>query len=134
MANRHRGEIDAVFDGKTYSLCLTLGALAELETAFGHDSMVALAERFASGRLGARDAIRVIGAGLRGAGHDISDDVVATMRAENGVAGCVSVVAQLLSATFGEPGDAAASPPSGQRQTTKDAEPREPDPFPGPTS
>lgn len=31
MANRHRGEIEAELGGKKRTLCLTLGALAELE-------------------------------------------------------------------------------------------------------
>jgi len=35
MANRHRGEIEAEIGGKTRTLVLTLGALAELEEAFG---------------------------------------------------------------------------------------------------
>ncbi len=34
MANKHRGEISAQFDGKPYTLCLTLGALAQLEDIF----------------------------------------------------------------------------------------------------
>ena len=44
---------------------LTLGALAELEAAFGAADLVALTERFGSGRLTARDLTRIIGAGLR---------------------------------------------------------------------
>ncbi len=108
MANRYRGEVDARLDGKTYALCLTLGALAELEAAFGDEDMLALATRFERGRLSARDAQRIIGAGLRGAGHDISDDDVARMRADGGAAGFVDVVARLLSATFGGGG---AEPP-----------------------
>ena len=87
MANRHRGEIEAQLDGKAFTLCLTLGALAELEAVFGHDDMVGLASRFERGRISARDAQRVIGAGLRGAGYDISDAVVASMQAEGGAAG-----------------------------------------------
>lgn len=71
MVNRHRGEIEAVLDGKSYRLCLTLGALADLEHAFGEDDMLAVAERFEAGRIAARDAIRIIGAGLRGAGYEI---------------------------------------------------------------
>ena len=55
MANAHRGEIEAVLDGKTFRLCLTLGALAELEAAFGDEDMLALAPRFEGGRLSARD-------------------------------------------------------------------------------
>ncbi len=42
------------------ALVPTLGALAELESAFGNDDMLALAERFSSGRVSARDAIRII--------------------------------------------------------------------------
>ncbi len=51
MANRHRGEIEAEIGGSTRTLVLTLGALAELEDAFGADDLGALTERFASGRL-----------------------------------------------------------------------------------
>jgi len=101
MPNPHRGEIEARLDGKPYTLCLTLGALAELEHAFGHEDMLALAQRFQSGRLSARDAQRIIGAGLRGAGHDIDDATVARMQAEAGAAGFVDIVARLLTATFG---------------------------------
>lgn len=101
MANKYRGEIDAVLDGKVLRLCLTLGALAELEAAFGADDMLALAQRFETGRISANDAIRIVGAGLRGGGHEISDEEVAKMRSEGGIAGFVAIVAQLLSATFG---------------------------------
>jgi hypothetical protein len=101
MPNPHRGEIEAILDGKHYTLCLTLGALAELEHAFGHDDMLALAERFQSGRLSARDAQRIIAAGLRGGGHGIADDEIARMQADGGAAGFVDIVARLLNATFG---------------------------------
>ncbi len=49
MANRHRGEIEAEIGGARRRLVLTLGALAELEDAFGADDLVALTERFGSG-------------------------------------------------------------------------------------
>lgn len=100
MANRYRGEIDAQLDGRTFTLCLTLGALAELEDAFGADDMVALAHRFEQGRIRSRDALKIIGAGLRGGGQDVSDDDVAAMQAEGGAAGFVDIVARLLRATF----------------------------------
>jgi hypothetical protein len=100
MANRHRGEIEAKLGGETRTLVLTLGALAELEDAFGGEDMLALATRFETGRIGARDAIRVIGAGLRGAGANISDDDVAQMSAQGGAAGYIAIVADLLTATF----------------------------------
>ena len=101
MPNLHRGEIEARLNGERHCLVLTLGALAELEAAFGDADMLALAARFESGRFSARDLMRVIGAGLRGAGLDFSDDDVARMQAEGGVAGFVDIVARLLAATFG---------------------------------
>ena len=101
MANRHRGEIDARLNGTNYRLCLTLGALAELEHAFGDADMVALAERFESGRLRAKDCVRIIGAGLRGAGTDVTDEAVSHMQCDSGIHGFVEIVASLLQATFG---------------------------------
>ena len=101
MANRYRGEIDADIGGARRRLVLTLGALAELESAFGADDLVALAERFGSGRLTASDLIRIIGAGLRGAGEAVSDDEVARMAIDGGAAGYARVAAELLAATFG---------------------------------
>jgi Phage tail tube protein, GTA-gp10 len=100
MVNRHRGEIEAVFDGAAYTLCLTLGALAELEHAYGGEDVLALAERFEQGRIKASDAIKVIGAGLRGAGHAVSDDEVAQFRMDDGAAGFMRLVVDLLKATF----------------------------------
>ena len=106
VANRRRGEIAAIIDGREQILCLTLGALAELEAAFAVDDLAALAERFASGRLRARDLIRVVGAGLRGGGASVSDDEVALMRFDGGMAGCAKAVGDLLAITFGaEPQD-----------------------------
>lgn len=100
-ANARRGEISARLDGKDHTLCLTLGALAELETALGASDLVALGERFSTGRLSAKDMIAVIGAGLRGGGHALSDDEIGAMQADGGVAGFAQIAASLLLATFG---------------------------------
>jgi hypothetical protein len=102
MVNRLRGEIEAELDGRRYTLCLTLGALAELEAVLAAGDLMTLIRRFERGQLSAGDAIRVIGAGLRGAGNDIDDATVARMRADGGAAGFVVIVADLLAATFGE--------------------------------
>jgi len=101
MANKHRGEIEATLSGVPYRLVLTLGALAELEDAFGDGDMLALAARFETGRLSARDCVRIIAAGLRGGGHAVSDADVAAMQSDGGAAGFVDIVARLLTATFG---------------------------------
>lgn len=100
-ANRRRGEISAELDGKQIRLCLTLGALAELEAVYAADDLGALVERFASGRLSALDMIRIIGAGLRGAGEEVTDDAVGAMQSADGAAGFAAIVADLLTATFG---------------------------------
>lgn len=100
MANRHRGEIEAELGGRRYTLCLTLGALAEIEHAYGGEDLLAIAERFEQGRIRATDAIRVIGAGLRGGGNDIADDAVAAMQVDGCAAGYLRIVADLLKATF----------------------------------
>ena len=100
MANRHRGEIEAVLSGRRYVLCLTLGALAELEHAYGGEDLIAIAQRFEAGKIGATDAIRVIGAGLRGAGNAVTDAEVAAMTVEGGAQGFLSLVVELLRATF----------------------------------
>jgi hypothetical protein len=127
LANKYRGEISGMLDGAEHRLVLTLGALAELEAAFGDQDMVALATRFESGRLSARDCVRVIGCGLRGAGYAISDSEVQNMQADNGAAGFVDIVARLLAATFAgndqadahsggpPPAERACSPPPAER-------------------
>ena len=73
MPNPHRGEIEACLDGQPFSLCLTLGALAELEHSFGHEDMLSLADRFQSGRLSAavEEARRLAGRSGRVATADL---------------------------------------------------------------
>lgn len=102
MANRYRGEIEAELGGVTRTLVLTLGALAELEDTFGTEDLGALTERFASGRLKARDLTRIIAAGLRGAGEAVSDAQVGAMTVDGGAQGYVRIAAALIAATFGD--------------------------------
>ena len=102
MANMQRGEISAVFEGEEKTLCLTLGALAELEARLMAGDLVGLSERFASGRVSARDLTAIIGAGLRGGGNAITDDDLARMTIEGGLVGAADIAARLLRATFGE--------------------------------
>ena len=108
MPNLHRGEIEAEIGGRPRRLVLTLGALAELEAAFGADDLVALAERFGTGRLKARDLIRIIAAGLRGAADPVSDEDVAKMQVADGAPGYARIAGALIAATFG----GEASPPN----------------------
>lgn len=112
-ANRRRGEIEALIDGERRILCLTLGSLAELETAFAAENLNDLAKRFGTGNFKASDMIEIIAAGLRGGGNIFSHEEVASIVIEGGLAGYARVVGDLLTATFapsgdeGEPNDAA---------------------------
>ncbi len=110
MANRHRGEIEAELGGETYVLCLTLGALAELEGVYGDQDLIAIAERFETGRIGAGDAIKIIGAGLRGGGTKMTNEAVAALPTAGGAAGYLNIVARLLTATFAPPEQTPGNP------------------------
>jgi hypothetical protein len=109
MPNKYRGEIEAELGGHKRTLVLTLGALAELESAFDACDLVALAERFGSGRLKAVDLVRIIAAGLRGAGNNVTDDEVAAMTVDGGASGYVRIAADLIAATFEDTSAPAAS-------------------------
>ena len=106
-ANRRRGEVEAVLNGERRILCLTLGALAELETAFAAESLGDLAARFSAGRLKARDMIAILAAGLRGGGNLVSEEDVAMLSAEGGIAELARVPGALLAATVTEAQDRA---------------------------
>lgn len=112
MPNRMRGEVEARLGERRYTLCLTLGALAELESALQAPDILALAERFEAGRLKADDAIRILGAGLRGGGNAVTDEEVAALPIEGGAVGALRVVGALLKATFA----GAEDQPPGKRQ------------------
>jgi hypothetical protein len=109
-ANRRRGEIAAELDGRVRKLCLTLGALAELEAAYAADDLGALVARFSGGGLSATDLARIVAAGLRGAGEDVSEEDVRSMQAEGGATGFATIVADLLSVTFGARGEQSPNP------------------------
>lgn len=66
-ANGIRGEALVRLAGADRRLCLTLGALAEMETGLGVSGFEALAERLRG--LSARDLMMVLAALLRGGGE-----------------------------------------------------------------
>jgi len=111
MANRIRGEIAAQLDGRSWTLVLTLGALAELEGDYRCASLAELLQRFSAETLSATDMIALLGAGLRGAGNDVTNDQVAMMQAPGGVAGFAAITADLLRAAFGDPDPAGGEEP-----------------------
>lgn len=75
--NAARGEVSAVIAGEPRRLCLTLGALAEIETAFGTDGWEALSERLR--RLSPGDLMTVLAALLRGGGDGETAKTLCTL-------------------------------------------------------
>lgn len=90
-------------DGAQHVLKLTLGALAELEAAMEADSIVALVERFETGRFSARDVARLLLAGLRGGGWRGNANVVLDADIAGGPAEATRVAALLLGRAFAMP-------------------------------
>ena len=66
--NVARGEVSAVLAGEERRLCLTLGALAEIEAGLGLSGLEALTERLR--RVSAADLAVVLAALLRAGGED----------------------------------------------------------------
>ena len=102
MANRRRGEVPLDLGGKPYTLCLTLGALAELEDALTAGDLVGLAERLTAGRPRMADLVALLGAALRGGGHDCDDDEVRRLPMAGGLEAIVDALGEVLEAAFGE--------------------------------
>ena len=71
-ANGARGEVVARLAGAERRLCLTLGALAEIETSLALEGLSGLAERMRV--LSARDLTLVLAALLRGGGERVLAD------------------------------------------------------------
>ena len=80
MTNLHRGEIACLIGGRPLRLCLTLGALAEIEAAFGCDGLAALGERLSSGRMRASDLIAILAPPRAGAPVSIDDAALRASR------------------------------------------------------
>lgn len=73
-ANGARGEVVAVLAGVERRLCLTLGALAEIETGLSLEGLAGLADRMRA--LSARDLTIVLAALLRGGGErELADEL-----------------------------------------------------------
>ncbi|MBF9195228.1 gene transfer agent family protein [Microvirga terrestris] len=117
MPNRRRGEVALQLGDTRYTLCLTLGALAELEDAFGAQDLMALTERFGTGRLSSRDLLTLLAVALRGGGQTLSDAEVASLPLHDGIEPVAAALADLLVMTFGG-GDASPNPPSSQEAST----------------
>lgn len=92
--NRARGEVALEIAGKKHTLCLTLGALAEIESALGAEGFAALEARLSAVR--ARDLLAILAALLRGGGHPYTDEETAALKVD--VAAATRAIAQAFAA------------------------------------
>ena len=100
MVNKRRGEVALQAGGETFTLCLTLGALAELEDIYGGEDILAIASRFSSGNLTSRDAVNLLKASMKGGGHNVNAIDFDQLSFEGGMAGLIGTLAMLLQVTF----------------------------------
>lgn len=100
MVNPMRGEVEITLDGQPHVARLTLGALAELETALGSESLLAVVGRFEAGRFSSRDVLAVLVAGLRGGGWRGQPDDLLMVELEGGPMAGARAAAELLARAF----------------------------------
>jgi hypothetical protein len=82
--NRARGEVPLVIEGERHQLCLTIGALAEIEESLGLASLGDLEARLKSPSM--KDVIAILAALLRGGGHDLDELELGGRQIDLGVA------------------------------------------------
>jgi hypothetical protein len=103
MANPWAGEVEVVLNGTPLVAKLTLGSLAELEAGLGAGSLLALVERFESGRFSTRDVIAVLLAGLRGGGWRGTAVDLSGGEIGGGPLAAIRIAAELLARAFTVP-------------------------------
>ncbi|MEM7753066.1 MAG: gene transfer agent family protein [Pseudomonadota bacterium] len=103
MGNPWTGEVAVFLNGERRVMCLTLGALAELEAGLEADNLIEMVERFEGGAFSSRDVLAVIVAGLRGGGWtgDVRD--LLTAEIEGGAIEAARLAGQLLARAFAFP-------------------------------
>ena len=106
MANPYAGEVAIWLDGQRHVAKLTLGALAELETALETGSLIELVERFEAQRFSTRDVLALVVAGLRGGGWQGSAADLRTVEIGGGPIEAARAAAELLARAFALPGEA----------------------------
>lgn len=107
MANPYRGEAALELDERRFTLRLTLGALAELETAFGVEGLAALGEKLSAGKLASRDLIRLLGPLIRGGGERLGEGEIANLITARDLPQVMEAIAACLEAAM--PPEAASS-------------------------
>ena len=107
MVNPYAGEVAIRLDGAAHVMKLTLGALAELETALDAPSLIDLVERFEAGRFSTRDVLALVVAGLRGGGWAGTAADLLQVEIGGGPVEAARAAAEVLARAFQVPGGGA---------------------------
>ncbi len=94
--NPRRGEVGAVINNKAYRLCLTLSALAYLESLYDNQNILTLTRQFAQQGLSATDVQNILQAGLFGR----SGPALEKMDVRDGFDAAMRIAALLLERAF----------------------------------
>lgn len=89
MANETRGDTILTVGGEPKVLRVTLGALAEMEAAFGANDLTSLAARLANPAAG--DLLIILRALLKGGGCDVTENALA--RADLDIKAAIAAIA-----------------------------------------
>jgi hypothetical protein len=109
MANPWAGEVALVIDGKSHTLKLTLGALAELEAGLKTGTLIDLIERLEAGQFSTRDVLALIVAGLRGGGWQGSGADLLQAEIAGGPLAAARAAGELVARAFALPGQEGAA-------------------------
>ena len=100
MANAIRGEIESDLFGEPLVFCLTLGALAEIETHFHAESLAQLLARFSKGDLSSKDVLVILSAAARRQNDAKNISGFAHSPLNGGLERAVTLVSDLFAACF----------------------------------
>ncbi len=106
LINKARGEVSVRLGERDYTLCLTLGALAAMESGLGLDHLEQIGARLEKPSM--NDVIVILTALLRGGGHDVTDTEVRNQVAD--FSAVMTAIGRAFQAA-GLGGDEAAPPP-----------------------
>jgi len=102
MVNPFRGEIETQLGASKFTLCLTLRALAELESRLGVTSIAELLARFQGSAIRASDLLMLLVCALKGHNPQLSDDDAHEHLRQATPAILIKLAGDILQASFGE--------------------------------
>lgn len=98
--NPWAGEVTLNVDGIARCCRLTLGALAEMESALDGEGVVDIVTRLEEGSFTSRDIMAVVVAGLRGGGWAVTADDLLAADIAGGPVAAAQAAAQMLARAF----------------------------------